>query len=453
VYDATGPLARITVDGVRESTGDATATPAPGKVFIEAFVSYEALRPVPNEPRLNGALDWQMRVGGDTSDPSLDGWVSPPFSIEGGPEPALRSCLECLRPPGAEPFSGWLAAGVPAAGEVVLSFARGLDSPLFEVVLREGTPAPYAPLFAADVPFVEPIGWLGERVVVRLRRGDRLRGENSTFLVDPASGAWQGVPELEGWEGHQVTDGRTLLAMTSGPEGPRIRLIAPGQETISPGVGLTQPWVVDWIAAGGGTPLPLADGGYMLSGLRSLVVVGDDGTITATDAGPGPWTVYAPTADADRFILRDGDAYRLWDRRDGGLRPMAGDGAIVRTSTAPDVLAWLPDGPGGWSGLRSDGSRVPRVAGTGIPSWLSPDGSLVIRGDAFCRREEFAACAISIEPPIAAGTTAIPIIRGGPAVWRADGAAAWPSAHIDPDRATLATLIDGQIRESDAPHR
>ena len=451
VYDADGPLARITVDRVREVAGYPGATPARGKVFVEAFVTYAALRPATSK-HINGAPDWQIRFGGDARVTPDAGFLSPPYSIEGGPEPALRSCLECLHAPGAEPFSGWLVAEVPATGEVMLSFTRGLDgSPIFEVVLREGTPAPYAPLYAADIPLLEPIGWLGERVVVRLRRRDRLEQEPGTYLLDPASGSWEELPELEGRDGHLVTDGRTLLAVTSGPESPTIRLITPGQVTISPAIALTQPWVVEWIAAGGGVPLPLADGGYLLSGLRSLVVVGADGTIVVTDAGPQPTTLYAPTADHDTFVLKDGDAYRLWDRSDGMTKPIVGNVDRVSVSVAPGVLAWLPEGAGAWSGLRSDGSRAPQTAASGLPTWLSPDGSMTIAGDPFCGREELTRCAVTVDPPAVLKSSVLPSIRGGPVVWRADGAAAWPSAHVDPDRATIAVLVDGVIREFDPP--
>lgn len=460
VYDAEGPLVRITVDRVREVAGYAAATPSSGNVFIEAFVSYEALRPATNEHRINGSLDWQMLVGGAQTGVvgPQTGVVQPPLWIQGGPEPALRTCVLCLRPPGAEPFSGWLVAEVPDGGEVVLSFTRALGEPLFEVTLREGTPSVgMSPYVAADIPSVATIGWLGDRVVVRLTRRDRLRFEYSTFLVDPVSGAWEELPELKGWDGHLATDGRTILAITSGPESPWVRLLAPGQETISPTVTLSQVWVGEWIAAGAPSPEPLSTGGYLLAGLPSLVTVSGDGEVTATGTGVDGATLLAPTSDPDIFVLAfaPSSEVRLWDRRDGGQARIPADGVVDIAPAFGHALAWLRTADGSWSSLSSDGSLAARSGPTvgGAETSISPSGRLIVAEAFFCRAPD--------DYPPCAALAGLPALPDGATrqnrrvgiVWSPEDAAAWASFEYSPDRVTLDVLVDGAVRRFDPPGR
>lgn len=119
---------RITVDQVEEAAGyGGFSQPAEGNVYIQAFVTYEAL----GDGVAYNPFDWQVFV----DDTAVEN-----FTFVGeGPEPTLGSgnLTEGRR------AEGWLVYEVPSGGEVILSYKSPFDPtdsrPAFEVRLREGS--------------------------------------------------------------------------------------------------------------------------------------------------------------------------------------------------------------------------------------------------------------------------------------------------------------------------
>lgn len=117
---------RITVDQVEEAEGYGDfSEPAEGNIYIQAFVTYEALE----DGVAYNPFDWQVFV----DDTAVEN-----FTFVGeGPEPTLGSgnLTEGRK------AEGWLIYEVPAAGEVILSYKSPFDptdsKPAFEVRLRE----------------------------------------------------------------------------------------------------------------------------------------------------------------------------------------------------------------------------------------------------------------------------------------------------------------------------
>lgn len=117
---------RITVDQVEEAAkyGD-FSEPAEGNVYIQAFVTYEALE----DGVSYNQFDWQVFV----DDTAVENFAM----VVDGPEPTLGSgnLTEGRK------AEGWLIYEVPIEGEVILSYKSPFDptdsKPAFEVQLRQ----------------------------------------------------------------------------------------------------------------------------------------------------------------------------------------------------------------------------------------------------------------------------------------------------------------------------
>jgi hypothetical protein len=121
--------ARITVSRVNEETSYSGAfggdTSGAGNVYIEMFVTYEAIAPTVSY----NPFEWQIFV----DDVAVSGFAL----VANGPEPALGSGTL----PAGRRAEGWLVYEVPKAGRVVLSWGANPFSnqpPVFEYVLRDG---------------------------------------------------------------------------------------------------------------------------------------------------------------------------------------------------------------------------------------------------------------------------------------------------------------------------
>jgi hypothetical protein len=119
--------ARITVSKVaikdRYAGQYYSDTPAAGNVYIEAWVSYEALVDgVDYNP-----FDWQVFVGGVAADNFT--------FVANGPEPTLSSGSL----PKGRKAEGWVVYEVAETGQVLMSYGQtfGNEPPVFEVVLRD----------------------------------------------------------------------------------------------------------------------------------------------------------------------------------------------------------------------------------------------------------------------------------------------------------------------------
>jgi hypothetical protein len=125
------PWADITVTGVKtvakynDPDGFLDDVPDPGNVYIQAFVTYEAIA--------NGVdynpFDWAVFVDGVA--------VGNYAFVLNGPTPDLPSGTL----PAGRKAAGWLVYEIPSAGEVLLSYLANTfsdDPPIFEVVLRNG---------------------------------------------------------------------------------------------------------------------------------------------------------------------------------------------------------------------------------------------------------------------------------------------------------------------------
>lgn len=122
------PWAEITVSKVKvvrkyDGPYNLDDVPAKGNVYIQAFVTYQALdNGVDYNP-----YDWQVFVAGEAVDNTS--------YVSNGPKPELSSGTL----PNGRKASGWVVYEVAAKGEVRMSYGGGSfsnEAPVFEVIIR-----------------------------------------------------------------------------------------------------------------------------------------------------------------------------------------------------------------------------------------------------------------------------------------------------------------------------
>jgi hypothetical protein len=247
-------------------------------------------------------------------------------------------------------------------------------------------PAPTAGALRGSV-----IGRYGDRVVLIVARSSP--GGDLTYTVETVGEGQSALTALAARPDlamdRAVSDGSSLVLGLQAADGPAPELVvvSPGYEASEVELG-SEPWVDEWRFWGG--IVPLAEGGFLLTGIPRLVTLDVSGSI-ADAALPAGWIVQAPTSDPDLVLVGrlgsdNGPESRssaatglhLYRRSTGEVSAdPAADVQVVAVSPATAGLAYLKGADGGWLVLGNDLRLVMASEPTEAASWISADGGLL----------------------------------------------------------------------------
>jgi hypothetical protein len=186
-----------------------------------------------------------------------------------------------------------------------------------------------------------------------------------------------------------ASDGsRLALGLVNGDErSSHLLVVTPAQNVSEIDLG-TADWVDDWRFWG--DIAPVADGGFVLTGIDRLVIVGSDGSVRSEALPPG-WIIQAPTSDPDVFLVG-----ALGDDNGAEARTPAATGLYLYRRSTGNVasepaslvqideiassstgLAYLRAFDGRWLRLGDDLRLAMASEPTEASTWISPDGTLL----------------------------------------------------------------------------